>query len=126
MIKSKILCNNFFRKIHKFLNVLKKKELKEKMTLLFVHSFEMTFHFLFEYATQVKSSIFVINTFLIENKSTTLIEYSVFFEYIHIFQYPRMNNVELEPSLWLYVYHSRNVELIHLIISYQINPPNDN
>ncbi|KAK8838967.1 hypothetical protein M9Y10_032427 [Tritrichomonas musculus] len=89
------------------------------MTLLFVHSFEMTFHFLLEYFPQVKSSVF-------ENKSMTLIEYLGFFGSIHIFQYLTMNNVELKPSLGLYAVQSRNAELIHLIVSYQINPPNDN
>ena len=62
---------------------------------------------------------------MIENKNTTLIEYSAFFGAIQIFQYLRLNNVELKPSLWLYAIHSRNAELIDLLESLNIDPPNE-
>ena len=76
--------------------------------------------------SQVSPSIFETNSFLIENNKTTLIEYSAFFGAIQIFQYLRMNGVELNPSLWLYAIHSRNAELIHLLESCQVSPPNEN
>ncbi|KAK8880413.1 hypothetical protein M9Y10_003085 [Tritrichomonas musculus] len=49
--------------------------------------------------SDVIPSLFETNSFLIENKSTTLIEYSAFFGAIQIFQYLRLNEVELKPSL---------------------------
>ena len=76
--------------------------------------------------SQVSPSIFETNSFLIENNKTTLIEYSAFFGAIQIFQYLRLNGVELTPSLWLYAIHSRNAELIHLLESCQVSPPNEN
>ncbi|KAK8881362.1 hypothetical protein M9Y10_004098 [Tritrichomonas musculus] len=75
-------------------------------------------------SSEIKPSIFETNSFLIENKNTSLIEYSAFFGSIQIFQYLLMNNVELTPSLWLYSIHSRNVELFHLLESNKIDPPN--
>ena len=76
--------------------------------------------------SHVSNSIFETNSFLIENNNTTLIEYSAFFGAIKIFQYLRLNDIELEPSLWLYAIHSRNAELIHLLESYQVFPPDNN
>ena len=52
--------------------------------------------------SHILPSIFETNPFLIDNKGTTLIEYSAFFGSIQIFQYLLMNNAELTPSLWLY------------------------
>ena len=69
-------------------------------------------------------SIFETNSFLIENKNPTLIEYAAFFGAIQIFQYLKFNDVKSEPSLWLYAIHSRNAEMIHLIESCQVGPPN--
>ena len=75
--------------------------------------------------SKLESSIFETNSFLIEKKSTSLIKYSAFFGAIQIFQYFRLNNVELKPSLWLYAIHSRNAELIHLLESLKVDPPNE-
>ena len=36
-----------------------------------------------------------------------------------------MNKVELTSSLWLYVIHSKNPELIHLLESYKVRPPHN-
>ncbi|KAK8892416.1 hypothetical protein M9Y10_029643 [Tritrichomonas musculus] len=67
--------------------------------------------------SEIKHSIFETNSFLIENESTSLIEYSAFFGSIQIFNYLRMMNVELKPSIWLYAIHSQNTELFHLLES---------
>ena len=66
------------------------------------------------FSSVIKPSIFETNSFLIDNKDTTLIEYSAFFGSIQIFRFLLMNNVELTPSLWLYS--------IHLLESNQIDP----
>ena len=63
---------------------------------------------------QITPSIFETNSFLIERKNTTLIEYSAFFGSIQIFKYLMMNEVELTESLWLYAVHSKNAELIQM------------
>ena len=76
-------------------------------------------------ASKIKPSIFETNLFLIENKDISLIEYSAFFGSIQIFQYLKMNNVQLTPSLWLYTIHSKNAELIHLESS-EVQPPEYN
>ena len=66
-------------------------------------------------SSRIIPSIFETNSFLIEQNDTTLIEYSAFFGSIQIFQYLMMNGVELTASLWLYVIHSKNAELIHIL-----------
>ena len=68
-------------------------------------------------------SIFETNYLLLKNKKTTLIEYSAFFGAIQIFRYLIQNKVELTPSLWLYAIHSQNAEIIHLLESNEIEPP---
>ena len=50
-------------------------------------------------SSQITPSIFETNSFLIEQKNITLIEYSAFFGSIQIFQYLNMNGIELTPSL---------------------------
>ena len=57
-----------------------------------------------------------------KNKNTTLIEYSAFYGSIQIFNFLRMNNVELSPSLWLYAIHGNNAELIHLLEENKVEP----
>ncbi|KAK8871744.1 hypothetical protein M9Y10_007484 [Tritrichomonas musculus] len=74
---------------------------------------------------EVIPSIFETHSFLNEN-FPTLIEYSTFFGSIQIFQYLRMNNIQLKPSLWLYAIHSRNAEMIHLLESLKVQPPGGN
>ena len=72
--------------------------------------------------TRIIPSIFETNPFLIKNE-TTLIEYATFFESIQIFNYLRLNNVTLEPSLWLYAIHSGSPELISLLNENNFEPP---
>ncbi|KAK8882927.1 hypothetical protein M9Y10_045573 [Tritrichomonas musculus] len=67
--------------------------------------------------SMIQPSIFEINQFLIDNKETTLIEYSSFFGSIQIFQYLRLNTVGINPSMFIHSIHSRNPELIHLLES---------
>ena len=68
-------------------------------------------------SSEIKPSIFETNLFLIENRNTTLIEYSAFFGSIRIFRYLMMNNVKLTPSLWIFSIHSKNSELFQLLES---------
>ena len=69
----------------------------------------------------VKQSIFETNPLLCE-KSATLIEYSAFYGSIQIFNFMKMNGVELSPSLWIYAIHSRNPEMIHLLEELHVKP----
>ena len=73
--------------------------------------------------SEIPASIFETNPFLIDNKRTTLIEYSAFFGSIQIFRYLLMNKAKLTPSLWLYTIHSKNAELFHLLETYEVPPP---
>ncbi|KAK8837976.1 hypothetical protein M9Y10_035920 [Tritrichomonas musculus] len=70
--------------------------------------------------SEVKSSIFETNSFLIENQNTTLIEYATFFGSIQIFHFLRMSGAKLTERLWLYAIHSNNAEMIHLLESYKL------
>ena len=76
-------------------------------------------------STTIKPSIFETNAFLIDKKPT-LIEYTAFFGAISIFQYLRLNNIELTSSLWLYSIHGRNADIIHYLESDHIEPPEGN
>ncbi|KAK8887603.1 hypothetical protein M9Y10_038654 [Tritrichomonas musculus] len=73
-------------------------------------------------SSTIKPSIFETNSFLQKQENTTLIEYSAFFGSIQIFNYLRLNNVQLTPSLWMYAIHSNNAELIHLLEENHIQP----
>lgn len=75
--------------------------------------------------SNIKSSLYETNSFLIENKNTTLIQYAAFYGSIRIFNYLRMNYVELESSLWLYAIHSNIADMIHLLETIKLQPPND-
>ena len=68
----------------------------------------------YSFKNEIKPSIFETNEFL-NNNTPKLIEYAAFFGSIQIFNYLRMNKVELTPSLWIYAIHSDNAELIHLL-----------
>ncbi|KAK8836939.1 hypothetical protein M9Y10_036970 [Tritrichomonas musculus] len=63
---------------------------------------------------RISESIFETNRFLLEN-GATLIEYAAFFGSIQIFNYLRMNEVALTPSLWLYSVHGNNADIIHIL-----------
>ena len=72
-------------------------------------------------SSPVPFSLFESNPFLFD-KETTLIEYAAFYGSIKIFQYLRLQEVTLTPSLWLYAIHSNNPEIIHLLEELQVNP----
>ena len=68
----------------------------------------------FSLNNKIKPSIYETHSFLI-NKKLSLIEYAAFFGSIQIFRYLFMNRVKQTSSLWNYVIHSNNPELIHFI-----------
>ena len=78
----------------------------------------------YQLSTEIKHSIFETNSFLIDKK-TSLIEYAAFFGSIQIFNYLRMNKVKMRSSLWLYVIHSKNADLIHSLEDNHIQPPDN-
>ena len=56
--------------------------------------------------SKITKSIFETNPLLNEK---------AFYGSIQIFNYLRLNNVDLTPSLWIYAIHSKNGELIHIL-----------
>ena len=63
----------------------------------------------------IHTSIFETNHFLLKHENkTTFIEYASFFGAIQIFQYLRLNSIELTESAWIYSIHSNNPELFSL------------
>ena len=72
-------------------------------------------------SSQINSSIFETNQFLID-KNPTLIEYSAFFGSNQIFRYLFNSGVRLYSKLWLYAIHGRNPEIIHFLEEYEIRP----
>ena len=64
--------------------------------------------------SHIPQSIFETNSFLLKN-NPSLIEYSAFYGSIQIFQYLRLNNVDLDEKLWFYSIHGKNPEIIHLL-----------
>ena len=71
--------------------------------------------------TKINHSIFETNSFL-QNNKVSLIEYAAFYGSIRIFNYLHLNKVDLTSSLWLFVIHSNNSELIQLLIDNHIYP----
>ena len=69
----------------------------------------------------ISSTIYETNPYLLENKPK-LIEYAAFFGSIQIFQFLKLNKVELSPKLWFYSIHGQNPEIIHLLEENQIIP----
>ena len=51
-----------------------------------------------------------------------MIEYAMFFGSIQIVKYLQLNDVDLNPSLWLYAIHSNNPELIHFLEENHVLP----
>lgn len=70
---------------------------------------------------KVTSSIFETNS-LLTTKAPSLLEYSAFFGSLKIFKFLILNGAEMEPSLWLYAIHGRNMEIIHIIEENEIEP----
>lgn len=50
-----------------------------------------------------------------DSQKVTLIEYAAFYCSIEIFQYLLLNGCELPSSLWKYVIHGWNAELVHIL-----------
>ncbi|KAK8898026.1 hypothetical protein M9Y10_000276 [Tritrichomonas musculus] len=73
----------------------------------------------------IPPSIYETNSFLIGRKETSLIEYAAFFGSIQIFNFLRMSQVDLTPSLWLYAIHSNCAELIHLLEELHVELPDN-
>ena len=65
---------------------------------------------------KISPSIFETSIALV-NEKVSLIEYATFFGSIQIFQYLRLNEIELCDSLWFYAIHGRNYDIIHLLES---------
>ena len=65
--------------------------------------------------SRIAQSVYETNSFLIKNNQPSLIEYEAFFGSIEIFQYSKINNVEMKESLWFYTIHGNNPEIIHLL-----------
>lgn len=76
-------------------------------------------------SSQIHNSIFERNSFLNE-KAPTLIEYAVFYGTIQIVKYLSINQVELNPSLWIYVIHLNNQEIVHFLQENNVKPKKDN
>ena len=72
--------------------------------------------------TKIELTIFETNSFLIDKKDISLIEYAMFFGSIQIVKYLQLNDVDLNPSLWLYAIHSNNPELIHFLEENHVLP----
>ena len=76
--------------------------------------------------SRIGLSTYETNSYFLKNGKNnnflSLIEYSVFFGAIQIFQYLRLNNVHLPQSLWYCAVHGNNPELIHLLEEDSIKP----
>ena len=72
--------------------------------------------------TKIELTRFETNSFLIKKKDISLIEYAMFFGSIQIVKYLQLNDVDLNPSLWLYAIHSNNPELIHFLEENHVLP----
>ena len=73
----------------------------------------------------INQSIYETNNFLLKEEEISLIEYAVFFGSIQIFNFLKLNEVKLTPSLWLYAIHGKNGDIIHSLEENGINPNNN-
>ncbi|KAK8835003.1 hypothetical protein M9Y10_025103 [Tritrichomonas musculus] len=65
---------------------------------------------------KIQPSIYETNLFLLKKDGGfSLIEYAVFFGSIQIFNYLRLEGVELTSSLWPFAIHGQNAEIIHFL-----------
>lgn len=65
--------------------------------------------------SKVQRSLFETNSYLFQCENHSLIEYAAFYGSIQIFQYLRLNKVNLTTSLWYYSIHSNSADLIHIL-----------
>lgn len=70
---------------------------------------------------KIPKSNYETNRYLID-RQPTLIEYALFFGSIEIFQYLKLNRVELIPDHWLYAIHGKNPEIIHILEENKVHP----
>lgn len=68
---------------------------------------------------KIKKSIYETNQTFIY-KDLTLIEYAAYYGSIKIFNFLRMKNEKLAPSLWIYAIHGRNSQIIHLLQEFNV------
>ena len=73
----------------------------------------------------VPDSIFETNPFLLKHQAS-LIEYSAFYGSIQIFRYLNLNGAKYTSSLWFYVIHGRNPEIIHILEENNFEKPKEN
>ncbi|KAK8892563.1 hypothetical protein M9Y10_029796 [Tritrichomonas musculus] len=66
------------------------------------------------------------SSFTGNDKYLELIEYAAFYGSIQIFQFLRLNKVELNPILWMYAIHGNNPEIIHILEEDKVKMPNFN
>ena len=69
----------------------------------------------------IKQSIYETNPLFLKNQAS-IIEYAAFFGSIQIFNFLKMNNVELTENLWIPAIHSQNADLIHLLEENHVEP----
>ncbi|KAK8840120.1 hypothetical protein M9Y10_031058 [Tritrichomonas musculus] len=62
---------------------------------------------------RIQRSIFETNPLLNKRILPTLIEYAAFYGSVKIFNFLRMNNVKVQPSLMKFAIHSNNADMIH-------------
>ena len=74
-------------------------------------------------STNIENSIFETNSFLIKKKNTSLIQYAAFYGSIQIFNYLKINKVDIDSSIWFYAIHGKNSEIIDYIEN-NIDKPN--
>ena len=78
----------------------------------------------FQLSAKLEYSIYESNKFL-QKHHPTLIEYSVFYGSIQIFNFLLFSNVKLTSSLWLFAVHGNNADIIHILESNNVIPANN-
>ena len=71
----------------------------------------------------ISTSIYETNAFLLKQYLTYLIDYAAFYGSIQIFNYLRLNGVELKSSLWMYAVHGQSAEIIHILEENHVGQP---
>ena len=87
--------------------LIRTDSVKEFITYTNLHNIDLT--------STIKPSIFETNSFLLEHKETTLVEYAAFFGSIQIIRYYVQLEIKLNPSIWIYAIHSNSDALIYFL-----------
>ena len=69
----------------------------------------------------IEQSIYETNSYLLR-KHVTLIEYASFFGSFNIFKFLFQNNAKIEPIIWMYAIHGKNIDLISFLESKDLIP----